>query len=334
MLAPLRLLAAAVGGSVAVVLAAVPAAGQVDPDPIDCEADPTAAECQDVQDPPGEDDSPPNGRVCSFDVAQVPCSTSFGFWVGDAADGDWYGLGGDVWPALLVGCWATGASVERDPPSDYPGEMSSGGWYTLSCLGPGGSWPAPGPANFDLAWTPDAGEAAPDPEALARRALASIDLRPPKLVLAPPASGSVPLGMPVWLAVEESSAAWGPISSGPMCEQGLCVEVTATAERVEWRMGDGNSVSCTRGQNTAWQPGMSFLRPGEACHHFYQQPSRDKAGGSYAATATITWLAEWAGGGQFGVFTDVTDACGAGSDEPCTSTVTITVEEIQVLGTQ
>jgi hypothetical protein len=34
------------------------------------------------------------------------------------------------------------------------------------------------------------------------------------------------------------------------------------------------------------------------------------------------------------VFTDVTDVCGAGSDESCTSTVAVTVEEIQVLGTR
>jgi hypothetical protein len=32
------------------------------------------------------------------------------------------------------------------------------------------------------------------------------------------------------------------------------------------------------------------------------------------------------------VFEDLTDVCGAGSDEPCTSTVEIAVEEIQVVG--
>jgi hypothetical protein len=146
-----RLLAAAAIGSVTVVLAAMPAAGQIDPDPIDCGADPTAAECQDEKNPPGGDDSPPGGeRVCSFEDAEVPCSTSYGSWVGDVVDGDWYGLSGDIWPVTLVGCWATVTSADRDPPSTYPGEASSGAWYTLSCLGPGGGWPAPGPTDSGL----------------------------------------------------------------------------------------------------------------------------------------------------------------------------------------
>lgn len=328
-----RLLAAAAIGLVAVVLADVPAAGQIDPDPIDCEADPTAAECQDEESPPGVGDSPPgDGQVCSFEGAQVPCSTSYGSWVGDVIDGDWYGLYGDIWPATMVGCWATVTSADRDPPTTYQGLARSGAWYTLSCLGPGESWPAPGPTQFGLAWTPDAADAAPDPEALARRALASIDLRAPTLMLSPPATGSVLLGMPVWLAIEESAAGWGPISSGQVCEQGLCVEVTATAERIRWRTGEGGaSVDCTRDQNIAWEPGMNFLAPGHACHHYYSTASREQPGGTFDVSATITWRAEWSGGGQSGTFTGIDDACGPGSDELCQSTVGVRVDEMHVL---
>jgi len=326
-----RGLAAAVIGSAAVLMPAVPAAGQIDPDPIDCQAGPAAAECRDQRRPPGGDSPPGDGQVCSFGGAQVPCRTPYGSWVGDVVDGDWYGLAGDVWPALLVGCWAMATSAERDPPSGYPGEAQSGTWHTLSCLGPGGSWPAPGPGEFGLAWTPDAA-GGPDPEALARRALASIDLRVPALRLSPPATGSVLLGMPVWLAVEESAAAWGPISSGQVCEQGLCVEVAATAERVRWRTGDGQTtVDCTRDQNLAWEPGIDFLAPGNACHHYYTTPSREQPGGTFDVSATITWRAEWSGGGQSGTFTGIDDACGPDSDELCRSSVDVQVDEMHVL---
>jgi hypothetical protein len=112
----------------------------------------------------------------------------------------------------------------------------------------------------------------------------------------------------------------------------LSVTVTAVAEQVQWQLGDGSSVPCERGQNTPWRPGLNFLEPGNACHYFYQQPSRDEPGNSYTATATVTWRADWEGGGQSGVFEDLTDVCGAGSDESCASTVDITVEEIQVVG--
>lgn len=335
MLTTFRTLTAAAGlGLMIVVFAARPAAGQVDPTPsTGCEADPTAAECQDDGDPPGAGDSSPgSGRTCSFNGIEVPCETSYGAWIGDAIDGDWHGINGDSWPALLVGCWATVTSADREPPTTYPGDETAGAWYTLSCLGPGGTWPTPGPVEFGLAWTADSADAGPDPEELARRALASITLVPPQVKLNPPATGSVPLGMPVWLAVQETGAGWGPIDSGPVCDQGLCVTVTAVAEHVDWELGDGASVSCGRGQNTAWRPGMEFLSPPEdACHHFYQQVSRDEPGGSYRASAMVTWRAEWEGGGQSGVFEDLTDVCGAGGDEPCTATVSITVEEIQVV---
>jgi hypothetical protein len=332
----IRVSAAVVLGLAATGLSAVPAAGQFDPTPIDCEADPTAAQCQDDQPPPAEDDPPPGGgQACFFGDAAVPCNTAYGSWVGDAIDGDWYGINGDVWPALLVGCWATVTAADRDPPTSYPGDAPVGAWYTLSCLGPGGSWPTPGVTQFGLAWTPTA-DAAPDPEELARRALAQIGLVAPGFALSPPTTGTVPLGMPVWLAVPEDEASWGPVSSGPVCDQGLCVEVTATVERVRWQMGDGTEVVCTRGQNVAWRPGRDFLNPGAAgaCHHFYEQPSRTQPDGRYRVTATTTWRAQWSGGGQSGVFDDVVDACGPGGDALCQSAAQVAVEELQVLGTR
>ncbi|MGH3680354.1 MAG: hypothetical protein ACRDT2_08905 [Natronosporangium sp.] len=314
-------------------------AGPFDPDD-PCTADPTTVECRQTETTqPPEDPDEGGGRWCGrHNGVRVPCNDPrLGFWVGTPNVIYGYYTGGPDVSLALVGCWARRPQFPgpRPQPQDsaFPirGEDTGGPgrWFVLSCLGPDGVWPGGVAEGVAAVWlfTADL-DAGADPEGIARRALAQVGLRAPRLVLAPPASGSVPVGMPVWLAVSETDAAWGPISSGPVCEQGLCVEVTATAERVEWHLGDGSLVSCARGQNTAWQPGMNFLAPGEACHHFYPQP------GGYEATATVTWLAEWAGGGESGVFTDVADVCGAAGDEPCASTVAITVAEIQVVGTR
>lgn len=321
-----------------VMLVAVPAVAQVDLDPVpDCsEGSETDRECDQQETGSGDGEGGGGGGECSFRGFEVNCyEPGFGSWVGSPTLRIHPASPVRALPAAppLEGCYAQPSTSPwaGQPPPDDVDLGSEGSWVQLSCFGevppvmPPASWAA-------AVWLPGA-PAGPDPEELARRALASIALLPPQFTLNPPATGSVPLGMPVWLAVQETAASWGPIDSGEVCDQGLCVTVTAVAEQVQWRMGDGSeTVVCSRGQNMRWRAGMNFLRPGGACHHFYAAPSRGQPGGSYTATATVTWRAEWEGGGQSGVFTEITDVCGASRGEPCSATVDITVEEIQVVG--
>lgn len=321
---------------VGVVLAAVPAVAQVDVDPEpDCSDGSETERGCDQEEGGGDREGGGGGGTCTFRGYEVNCyEPGFGSWVGTPQLRIHPASPVRALPAAppLEGCYAqpsTAPWAGQPPPEDVDPE-SEGYWAQLSCFGevppvmPPLSWAA-------AVWLPGA-PAGPDPEELARRALASITLLRPGLSLNPPVTGSVPLGMPVWLAVQETAASWGPIDSGEVCDQGLCVTVRAVAEQVQWQMGDGATVGCARGQNTAWRAGMDFLSPGDACHHFYESPSRGQPGGSYTATATVTWRADWEGGGQSGAFTDITDVCGASSEEPCATTVEVTVEEIQVVG--
>jgi hypothetical protein len=263
-----------------------------------------------------------------------------GFWVGtpEIIYG-YYTLGPDG--SELAGCWAKlAAEPAPRPRPDWHFPLKGqdtggpGRWYTLSCLGTDGVWPDGVAAGVAQAWlaSSDLPQTGPDPQMLARRALARIGLTAPDIRIFPPATGSTPVGMPTWLSTTQTPQTWGPITDS-FCEQGLCVAINARAVRIEWDMGDGNVVSCGRGQNVPWRPGMDFLAPQQAgaCHHVYAAPSRHLPDVSYQLRATSTFRVEWSGGGQSGVFTGVADACGPGGDQACTSTAAVRVEEIQVL---
>jgi hypothetical protein len=333
--AALILVVAAVAAS-----SATPASAQLNPDD-PCEADPTSAQCQDLGQPPHDPptSSPEGERSCgTHNGVPVPCEDeSLGFWVGTPRIV--YGYYTNAEGTGLVGCWARPMSEPAPRPQpdwqwpiqgEDPG--GTGQWYRLSCLGADGVWPDGVVVDVAAAWLPTGGASGPDPQEIARRALAQIGLAAPEIIVAPPANGSVPLGMPIWLATAETAQTWGPISD-EFCAQGLCVEVSAEVVSIAWEMGDGATVTCTRGQNVVWRPGRDFLAP-SGCHHFYELPSRSEPEGRYPVTATTTWRAQWAGGGQSGVFDGVVEACGPTGDALCQSTVQIAVEEIQVLGTR
>lgn len=331
------LVAGIAAAAVVTALTVTPAYAQFDPTPPpNCEqGSETDRECNQEETSEGNGNGGGQGGSCAFMGVSVNCyEPGYGTWVGTPSPlriAPASPVRSAAAAPSLAGCYAqpSGAPWGGQPPPEDVDPDEEGFWAELSCFGDVPVMPPPSWAA--AVWLPGA-PAGPDPEELARRALASITLLPPQFTLAPPASGSVPLGMPVWLAVEETAASWGPIGSGPVCDQGLCVTVTAVAEQVNWNLGDGGELTCTRGQNRPWRAGMNFLNPGDACHHFYPQPSRGEPGGSFAATAAVTWRAEWEGGGQSGVFVDITDVCGASSTDPCVSTVDITVEEIQVVG--
>lgn len=303
------------------------AAGQ-EPNP--CKVDMRSVECWRwlEQNAPDERDDGPS--VCAHH-SEIPESTRRNFASMGVALGErrvpcshprvgWW-LGGEF------GCWARTSAdpaLPPGPPQPPPGtslgplqlaynaEPNEGGaWYELSCLTMG-MW---GPVWLN---TPPGADL--DPEALALRARAELPIQEPLAQVSPPESGSVPLGMPVWLAVDESPRMWGPLSN-QACDGPLCVSITARVARAEWRMGDGSSpVVCDRGQNVVWRPGLEFLQPGSACHHFYTSPSRDLDNSRYEVTVIAHWVTFWTGGGQSGVL-----------DSTQETTVSFRVDEIEVL---
>jgi hypothetical protein len=122
-----------------------------------------------------------------------------------------------------LGCWVAPVGGDHRPPQEpflhfqtlYEADPDpqGGRWYADSCIGLLGADRPTGPLRLN---TPPA--AAVDPSQVALRALARITLRAPQLRLIPPVAGSVPLGMPVWLTVGESTQAWGPVEDGPFGE--------------------------------------------------------------------------------------------------------------------
>ncbi len=103
--------------------------------------------------------------------------------------------------------------------------------------------------------------APPDPAELADRALASLDLLPPAIGIAPdPAVGPGLVGLPIWLWVpadpdpNDDESTWGPLTATES-ERGVTVNLTAVVGKIVWDMGDGDTVTCTN-------PGTPYARQG------------------------------------------------------------------------
>lgn len=140
----------------------------------------------------------------------------------------------------------------------------------------------------------------PDPEELARRAVARMQLKPITMGTFPQLAESSPsslgyVGWNVWMWVNRpSDATWGPITRS-VSEGGYTVTATARVDKVVWDMGDGSTVECRLGK--PWQSIWTHNEASPDCGHVYE---RD---GVYAVTATSYWVVDWAGIGESGVLT-------------------------------
>ena len=318
----LRITLTAAAVLVPLVLMPVPAAAQSgggDPDHY-CAVAPESVECLQWLSENRQANDPSNA-VCRHLGAYVPCISRvrfdgyFGWWVGDVGPGQhgWkYLYRGD--PERIddpdqqkgrqstIGCWgwqmeATGGDTSIASPGDDP--EVPGAWYKLMCLGDD-EWSESiddtGLVGFHgelTAWRATGSRPAGDPVRAALNARAALGITSPTIVTAPPSTGSVPLGMPVWLAVDTSDpAGWGRLT-GSGCDGSLCVSIEAWVRELEWRMGDGTVVRCSREQNVAWRPGLSYLEPAGVCHHYFEHPSRDLAGGRYPVEVVAHWRTYW-----------------------------------------
>lgn len=156
-----------------------------------------------------------------------------------------------------------------------------------------------------------------NPQELAQQAVDSMTLLGPDININPKPGGKGLVGMPVWMAVDQSQTTWGP-NTASASAGGVTVTATAKVAKVVWSMGDGSSVTCTT-PGTVYQKSYG-LKKSPDCGHMYTQPSTDTSGGTYKVTATSTWVINWNGGGANGQLTEVRN-----------STVNVTIVESQAV---
>ncbi|WP_091653997.1 hypothetical protein [Micromonospora pallida] len=179
---------------------------------------------------------------------------------------------------------------QPQPPGLDEGEQS----YAKTCINPGGGLGSTQEVVLD---TPPPGFGAPpDPEELAFRALASIDLLKPRISVAPRKSqGPGLVGLPVWMWASPGLNYFGPLKASAS-ERGVTVSITAKVDRAVWNMGNGEKVTCTK-PGTAYSPSGPFAgQPSPDCGYDNGYPKAD----TYVVSATTYWTVEWDGGGQSG----------------------------------
>ncbi|MFG3399177.1 ATP/GTP-binding protein [Streptomyces parvus] len=151
----------------------------------------------------------------------------------------------------------------------------------------------PGQQGARTVWIADgeAPDAAPviDPEAVARRAAASMKLTGPT-VASPRAAGEYVVGMPMWMWATPSPNTTGPISASATAG-GVTVTATAKVTTIRWAMGDGTTVTCN-GPGTPYTPDRGKAMSPD-CGHLYERTAHDKPGGRFQGTATATWTITW-----------------------------------------
>ncbi|MFY1705407.1 hypothetical protein ACN28G_27430 [Micromonospora sp. WMMA1923] len=274
---PVRLLALTAAlllvGALGPLLTAVPAgaAGRADP----------GANC-----PPGQDD-------CNVWDDDPPTPGNPGN-PGEPGDGD-DGGGGPAarcqWEGRVIPCYdeflgyfdnSTGCYHKLLEPQ--PTIVEGKQWYLVTCNGGLGS------SREELFDAPPPGFGAPpDPEELARRALASITLKAPRISVAPRrGTGPGLVGLPVWMWASPGANYFGPLTASAS-DRGLTVTITARVDRIVWDMGNGDRVTCTG-------PGTPYRVDGP----YAGQPSPDcgyddgyARAGSYRISATTFWTVEW-----------------------------------------
>lgn len=215
---------------------------------------------------------------CSYRARSLPCSTALGSW------------------SSYASAWCRTAPEQPDRSQPVWAGQTTGSIY--ACTRPGFDG-LPNPGETVLRWLPGPPEAAaaPDPEDLARRLLASIDFQAPEIGMFPRGDSTARMsyvGWHMWLWAAPSSALqWGPVTDS-ITEAGVSVTLTARVTGLTWNMGDGGRVSCAKG--TAWfeaaTGGRNVASPD--CGYVYRREGR------HTVTVTSDWAVEWAGGGRSG----------------------------------
>lgn len=219
-----------------------------------------------------------NATICRSGATEVPCSKNGGTWSG------------------ANGCYMKLADPQPAPTEPVWGGRTNGAIYQCS---PTGEFVA---GLGLLLWQENAPELPPpDPEVLARRAVASLHLKPIAMGSGPATLEHDPsslgaVGMPTWLWADETAPnTTGPISASAS-ERGFTVTVQARLENITWDLGDGSApITCGLGQR--FDPRSMDVSTPVACG---RQSGYQKQG-EYTISATSHWVINWSGIGESGV---------------------------------
>ncbi|TQJ26124.1 hypothetical protein FBZ33_6508 [Micromonospora sp. A202] len=209
------------------------------------------------------------GGVCRWEGRTIPCYDEFKGWF-NSGDGCYYKL----------------ASPQNEAPEGQQ-------WYVQTCNGGADV----GNRNMVLRAEPPPGYGAPpNPEELARRALASIKLLPAPLKVAPRKGiGPGLVGLPVWMWADPGENYFGPLTA-KATDRDVTVEITAKVDRTVWDMGNKETVTC-------YSAGTEYKRDGERAGGTSPTCGYDNGyqkAGKYRISATTHWKVTWRGGGQTG----------------------------------
>ncbi|MBQ0905757.1 hypothetical protein [Micromonospora sp. U21] len=231
------------------------------------------------------------GGVCQWGGRTIPCYDDLFGWFNNG-DGCYYKL--------------TEGPVE--PPEGQQ-------WYLQTCNG--GDVGAQDTVTLDE--PPPGFGAPPDPEELARRALARITISPPRIAVAPRRStGPGLVGLPVWMWASEGRQYFGPVISESETERDVTVTVDATFDRIVWDMGNDEQVTTCTGPGTKYT--VTGPRAGLSSPDCGYDKGYPKAG-TYRVGATTYWTVTWRGGGESGVIPQTRTS----------GTVPIQINELQVV---
>lgn len=141
-----------------------------------------------------------------------------------------------------------------------------------------------------------------DPETVARQAVSKMKLSGPDIA-SPATTGEYIIGMPMWMWVRQSPTTYGP-NSASASAGGVTVTAVATVSRIDWKMGDGSTVTCN-GPGTVYSASYGN-QDSPTCGHTYSSTSAAQQGSKYTVTATSMWTVNWQvnGDGGAGQFTE------------------------------
>ncbi|WP_432958973.1 hypothetical protein [Micromonospora haikouensis] len=219
--------------------------------------------------PGGGDGSSGGSGTCQYQGEVLPCYD---------ADLGWFNNGD--------GCYY---KLAQPQPEDTPEGIQ---WYVATCNGGDlGSVD-----TVPLAEPPPGYGAPPDPEELARRALASISLLPPRAAIAPRKDvGPGLVGLPVWMWASPGESYFGTLKASAS-DRGLTVSIAAKVDKIVWDMGNGDKVTC-HGPGTPYDPqGPKAGGPSPDCGYDGGYAKAD----TYEIFATTHWNVHWTGGNQSG----------------------------------
>ena len=188
----------------------------------------------------------------------------------------------------------------------------AGHWVDRTCGGP-----VLIPVRI-LTWIPNGAPALPDPRVLAAQALSTLTLPTPVIESSPGGGAPQTVELPTWVWLPKNQ--WAPLSASASVP-GESVTATATPLSVTWSWGDGSTTVC-RDPGTPYVKGVSDPAAASPdCGHIYRHVSAGEPGEQFPVTATLAWRVAWNGGGQSGVFPNLTT----------TATAHWTVRQIQSL---